>query len=91
MSAIWHNMVVARKQTLVQLSDELLALLDARAARTGKSRSELIRDAIERDLASDREAAIDAAIVAGYRRLPPDQFDPWADAAAVESIRAEPW
>jgi len=83
-------MVVARRQTLVQLSDELLALLDERAVRTGRSRSELIRAAVERDLASDRDAAIDAAIVDGYRRIPQEP-DPWAEIGARESIAAEPW
>ncbi len=81
---------MARRQTLVQLSDELLALLDERAARTGRSRSELIRAAVERELAADRAAAIDAAIVEGYRRIPQEP-DPWAELAARESIRAEPW
>jgi metal-responsive CopG/Arc/MetJ family transcriptional regulator len=84
-------MAMGRRQTLVQLSDELLALLDERAARTGRSRSELIRTAIERELAADREAAIDAEIVEGYRRLPPPERDAWADAAARRSIADEPW
>jgi len=82
---------VARRQTLVQLSDELLALLDERAARTGRSRSDLIRAALERELAADREAAIDAAIVEGYRRIPPPEHDPWAEASAKRSIADEPW
>jgi len=63
-------MVVARQQTLVQLTDELAALLDARAARTGRSRSALIREAITQYLRDDLEAAIDAAIVEGYTRIP---------------------
>lgn len=84
-------MVVARRQTLVQLSDELVALLDERAAKTGRSRSEVIRAAIERELAAEREAAIDAAIVEGYTRIPPPEHDPWADASARRSIAAEPW
>ena len=82
---------MARRQTLVQLSDELLALLDQRAARTGRSRSDLIRSAIERELAEDREAVIDAAIVEGYRRIPPQQDNPWAEASAKRSIANEPW
>lgn len=82
---------MARKQALVQLSDELLALLDERAAKSGRSRSEIIRSAIERELAEEREAAIDQAIVDGYRRIPPPEYDPWAEASATESIRAEPW
>jgi metal-responsive CopG/Arc/MetJ family transcriptional regulator len=84
-------MVMARRQTLVQLSDELLALLDERAARTGRSRSELIRSAIERELAEEREAAIDAAIVEGYRRIPQREHDLWADVSAKRSIADEPW
>jgi metal-responsive CopG/Arc/MetJ family transcriptional regulator len=84
-------MVMARRQTLVQLTDELLALLDERAARSGRSRSELIRAAIERELAADAESAIDAAIVEGYRRIPPQEYDPWAAASAKRSIAAEPW
>lgn len=84
-------MVMARRQTLVQLSDELVALLDERAAKTGRSRSEVIRAAIERELAAEREAAIDAAIVEGYTRIPPPEHDPWADASARRSIAAEPW
>jgi len=81
---------MSRRQTLVQLSDELLALLDERAVRTGRSRSDLIRAAVERDLASDRDAVLDAAIVEGYRRVPQEP-DPWADAAARDIIAAEPW
>jgi len=84
-------MLVARRQTIVQLSDELVALLDERAARRGVSRSQLIRTAIEAYIASDEDAAIDAAIVEGYTRIPPPDHDPWAEAAAIESIRAEPW
>lgn len=83
-------MLMARKQTLVQLSDALVAALDERAARLGTSRSELIRTALEAYLESDRDAAVDAAIVAGYTRVPAEQ-DPWAEASAIESIRAEPW
>ena len=44
---IWSHMVVARKQTLVQLSDALVAALDERAARDRRSRSDLIREAVE--------------------------------------------
>jgi metal-responsive CopG/Arc/MetJ family transcriptional regulator len=83
-------MVIARRQTLVQLNDELLALLDERAVRTNRSRSHLIRDAIEQYLAADRDAAIDRAIVEGYTRIPQEP-DPWAEAAAKRSIAEEPW
>jgi metal-responsive CopG/Arc/MetJ family transcriptional regulator len=79
-----------RTQTIVQLSDELLAELDARRAREGRSRSEVIREAIEAYLAADREAAIDQAIIDGYTRIPPtDEFG--AEWAGRTTIAAEPW
>ena len=84
-------MAMARKQTLVQLSDALVAALDERAARTDSSRSQLIREALEEYLKRGRSAEIDAEIVEGYTRIPPPEHDPWAEAAAIESIGAEPW
>lgn len=84
-------MVVARAQTLVQLTDDLLAALDERAARRGVSRSHVIREALEVYLKSDRDAQIDAAIIEGYTRIPPSEHDPWAEAAGRRSIEADPW
>ena len=84
-------MLVARKQTLVRLTDALVAQLDERAARLGVSRSELITQAVEAYIAGDEHSAIDRAIVDGYTRIPPPEHDPWAEAATIESIRAEPW
>ncbi len=63
-------MVMARTQTLVQLSDELLAQLDSRAAREGRNRSDLIREALACYLAAGREAEIDRLIVEAYTRQP---------------------
>jgi predicted transcriptional regulator len=81
---------MARTPTLVQLNDGLIARLDSRAAVARRSRSDLIREAIERYLADDPAAAIDAAIVDSYTRAPPaDDFG--AAAAARASIEAEPW
>jgi len=82
---------MARRQVLVQLNDELLALLDQRAAKSGRSRSDLIRGAIERELEADLDSAIDRAIVEGYTRRPPGELDAWAAASAKRSVRAEPW
>jgi metal-responsive CopG/Arc/MetJ family transcriptional regulator len=81
---------MARTQTLVQLTDDLLAALDQEAAASGRSRSELIREAIERYVADDLNKRIDRQIVRGYTRTPQEE-DPWADALARESIAAEPW
>ena len=81
---------MARRQTLVQLTDELLAALDQHAARTGRSRSEIIRAALERYVARTLQADIDRAIVEGYTRTPQED-DAWAEAAARQSIAEEPW
>ncbi len=83
-------MVMARQQTLVQLTEELVALLDERAARSGRSRSALIREALEEYLRDEREAAIDRAIVEGYTRIP-EEDDPWVELGARRMIAEEPW
>jgi metal-responsive CopG/Arc/MetJ family transcriptional regulator len=82
-------MLVARTQTLVQFSDELLARLDGYRTRVGRSRSDVIREAVERYLGEDHEVQLDRQIVAGYTREPPD--DAWTDEAARRMIAAEPW
>ena len=83
-------MTTARTQTLVQLSDELLAQLDIRAAREGRSRADLIREAVAGYLAGDREAEIDRQIVEAYTRQPQEDVL-GAEWAARRSITAEPW
>ena len=95
-------MVIARKQTLVQLTDELVDLLDREAVRRGMSRSALIREAIEQHLHDAREAEIDRQIVEAYTRMPQtDEELAWADATTADAMRrleeeerrfgAEPW
>lgn len=81
-------MVIARKQTLVQLTDELVELLDQRAAREQKSRSALIREAIETHLHDEIEAEIGRQIVDAYTRMPQtDEEVRLADRAAREANR----
>jgi predicted transcriptional regulator len=75
-------MVMARTQTLVQLSDALLAALDQRAARRGVSRSRLIREAVEAHLGADLDAEISRRILEGYERVPQSTPDEWGDAQA---------
>jgi len=83
---------MARTQTLVQLTEELLARLDERAAREGRSRSVLIREAIEAFLRDEREAELDRRIVEGYERMPQSgDDDAWALANARAAIQEEPW
>ena len=82
---------MTRRQTLIQLDDRRLAALDERAAATGRSRSDLIREAIDLLLATGDAAAVDAAIVAGYEKHPPERQDPWTLHFALLSIGSEPW
>jgi Ribbon-helix-helix protein, copG family len=72
---------MGRVQTMVQLTEDLVALLDREAARRGVSRSALIRTALEEFLRNDQEAAISRRIVDGYVRIPPETPDEWGDLA----------
>lgn len=91
-STIGYHMGMARTQTLVQLNEGLLARLDERAAREARSRSALIRSAIERYLEDDLATEADRLIVEGYSRVPQTPLeDAWAKAAARDAIREEPW
>jgi metal-responsive CopG/Arc/MetJ family transcriptional regulator len=83
---------MARTQTLVQLTEDLLRQLDERAAREGRSRSALIRDAIEAYLYDEEKARIDREIVEGYERIPiTDEEMAIAERETREMIREEPW
>lgn len=89
LATIWP---VTRIQTLVQLTSDLLRRLDERAAREGRSRSALIRDAIEAYLYDEEKARIDREIVEGYERIPTtDEELAWAEREAREMVREEPW
>ena len=88
--AYGYHMVVARTQTLVQLTPELVEALDEYRARAGAgARSEVIRGAIERLLSEDREAQIDRQVVEAYTKLPQEEI--WAAEAARMLVEAEPW
>lgn len=77
---------------MVQLNSPLLALLDARAARDGVSRSQLIRDAVEYYLAQDAEAAALQRVIDGYARTPEtDQELRAAHHDARALVAEEPW
>jgi metal-responsive CopG/Arc/MetJ family transcriptional regulator len=89
LDTIWS---MERTQTLVQLTQTLLRRLDERAAREGRSRSSLIRDAIEDYLYDEEEAEISRQIVEGYERMPQtDEELAGTDREAREMIREEPW
>jgi metal-responsive CopG/Arc/MetJ family transcriptional regulator len=81
-----------RTQTLVQLNRDLLQRLDERAAREGRSRSALVRDAIEAYLYDEEQARIDREIREGYERIPQtDEEVASAERSGREGIREEPW
>lgn len=84
--------MAVRTQTLVQLSDALVARIDERAARLGRSRSSLIREALEHYLVDESEAEIDRQIIEGYTRIPQtEEEDAWARAAATRMLAEERW
>lgn len=74
---------------MVQLSDELLGLLDAEADRRDLSRSALIREAVEHHLAGSRRAVVGRQIVDGYERIPPGEPDGWASLEALADTAAD--
>jgi hypothetical protein len=82
---------VARRQTLIQLDDARLAALDERAAASGRSRSDLVREAIDLLLGRGEAASVDAAIIEGYKRLPAPERDALVFEGALAAIKAEPW
>jgi metal-responsive CopG/Arc/MetJ family transcriptional regulator len=91
-ATIGYHMEMARTQTLVQLTEQLLRRLDERAAREGRSRSALIRDAIEAYLVDEARDEISRQIIAGYERIPEtDEEMAVAEFEAREAVREEPW
>jgi metal-responsive CopG/Arc/MetJ family transcriptional regulator len=77
---------------MVQLNHTLLEMLDQRATETGRSRSDLIREAIEQYYKEDIEAAVDRAMVEGYARVPDDdEFDGLAEASIRLLNADDPW
>jgi metal-responsive CopG/Arc/MetJ family transcriptional regulator len=82
---------MARQPTLVQLDDRQIAALDERASSEGRSRSDLIRRAIDEWLGSGEAARIDRQIIAGYTRVPAVPVDTSVVSNAVRVIAEEPW
>lgn len=65
-------MVMARRQVLVQLDDDLVARLDELARRSEISRSELLRRGAIAVLAADELARADERLMEAYRSQPPE-------------------
>jgi metal-responsive CopG/Arc/MetJ family transcriptional regulator len=90
-------MVMARRQTLVQLTDDLVVILDAIAVKRGITRSALIRSVLESFVGREDESEKDRRMIEGYTRIPPDTEDewgpltPWAEDAARRLVTQETW
>jgi hypothetical protein len=67
----------------VELTDDLIALLDEEANERGISESALIREGLKEHLADRRAADVSRRIVEGYERIPPATPDAWGDLGAV--------
>jgi hypothetical protein len=87
-----------RRETLVQLTDELVDALDDAAARQGVKRSQLIRWVLERFVSDEDVKSKERRLIDGYTRIPPGGTDGWGDTdswgEAVARLGAddqEPW
>jgi drug/metabolite transporter (DMT)-like permease len=67
-----YHMVVARREVLVQLDDDLVERLDKLAARDSVSRSELLRQGALAVLRADEWAMADEQLIEAYTKHPPD-------------------
>jgi metal-responsive CopG/Arc/MetJ family transcriptional regulator len=67
-----YHMVMARREVLVQLDDELVTRLDELATAHGTNRSELLRRGAIAVLEADEIARADRDLQDAYRRVPQD-------------------
>lgn len=67
-----YHMVMARKEVLVQLDDDLVERLDRLAESLGTSRSELLRRGATAVLDAAEQLKADRALRDAYRRIPQD-------------------
>ncbi len=83
------------KSIMVQLRDDQIAQLDAEAARSGRSRAQVVRDAVDRSLPTH----FDQALADRYKAAYPDgetgtddwgSLDDWHAAAAVARRQVQP-
>lgn len=70
---------MARTQTMVQLSDDLVKRLDEEAQQRQISRSALIRTVLTEFLATESLQAKIERWVEGYRRMPQPTIDEWGN------------
>jgi len=74
---------------MVQLTDDMIEMLDAEARRQGLSRSAVIRNAVDAYLADSRERAVARQLVDAYTAVPQGATDGWGDVTELgrESAR----
>ena len=82
-----YHMVMARKEVLVQLDDQLVADLDRIAKERGVSRSELIRQGAAALVTAVEEAKADEELIAAYTKHPQDP----REIEALMQIALETW
>jgi hypothetical protein len=73
-------MVMARREVLVQLDDDLVRQLDELATKLGTNRSELLRRGAQAVITAEDFASADRDLVAAYQGQP-------ADPALIQSAR----
>ena len=83
---------MARTETLVQLTEPLIELLDRVAAERGISRSQLIREAVASHLGAERRTEVDRQMAEGYSRTPQNEGeDRWGEARRREAWEGLEW
>lgn len=84
---------MSTEQIAVRLPGALLAALDDLVQRgVYDSRAEAVRAGIEAVTELDRRSVVDAALMAGYTRTPPNAAEHDAATASLrEAILEEPW
>ncbi len=81
-----------KKPVLVQFDEDLLGRLDQLGEASGRSRSAMVRDAVERYVVRESEADKDRRTIEGYTRLPDaGEFAAAAKEGARRLIEEEPW
>ena len=75
-----YHMLMARREVLVQLDDDMVEQLDVLAAQLGTNRSELLRRGAQAVINAEDLAVADRQLEHAYRRQP-------ADPALLQSAR----
>ena len=79
-------------QLVTRIDEDLATALDGLVASGAvASRSDAVRQALERLIDDHRRASVAAEIVHGYQRVPQTDDDLWSDTATVAMIAEEPW